>query len=104
MSDQMYDRLKWIAQIALPALGTLYWALSDIWGLPCAEQVMGTVMALDVFLGALLGISTAQYYRVRKEKEEVYGSVLRDVRLKGVEQRDEGRTGPCGGGAGDRIP
>lgn len=61
MSNRMYDILKYIAQIVLPALGTLYFALSTIWGLPYGEQVVGTITAIDAFLGALLGISTAQY-------------------------------------------
>lgn len=64
MKNQTYDLLKWIAQIVLPALGTLYFALSSIWGLPYGEQIVGTITALDAFLGALLGISSAQY---RKE-------------------------------------
>ena len=61
MSNKVYDVLKYIAQIVLPALGTLYFALSTIWGLPYGEQVVGTITAIDAFLGALLGISTAQY-------------------------------------------
>lgn len=61
MSDKMYDVLKWIAQILLPAIGTLYFALAQIWGLPFAEQIVGTITALDCFLGAILGISTAVY-------------------------------------------
>lgn len=61
MSNKTYDILKYIAQIVLPALGTLYFALSTIWGLPYGEQVVGTITAIDAFLGALLGISAAQY-------------------------------------------
>lgn len=61
ISNRTYDILKYIAQIVLPALGTLYFALSTIWGLPYGEQVVGTITAIDAFLGALLGISTAQY-------------------------------------------
>lgn len=61
MSNKMYDTLKWIAQILLPAIGTLYFALAQIWGLPFAEQIVGTITALDCFLGAILGISTAVY-------------------------------------------
>lgn len=66
MSNSVYDALKFIAQILLPAIGTLYFALARIWELPLAEQVVGTITAVDAFLGALLGISTAQY---RKESE-----------------------------------
>lgn len=61
MSDKIYDILKWVALIFIPALGTLYFALSAIWGLPYGEQIVGTLTAVDTFLGALLGISTYQY-------------------------------------------
>ena len=61
LSNETYDVLKWIAQIFLPALGTLYFALASIWGLPFGEQVVGTITAVDAFLGALLQISTINY-------------------------------------------
>lgn len=61
LSNKMYDILKWIAQIALPALATLYAALAGIWGFPYGEQIVGTISAVDIFLGALLQISSAQY-------------------------------------------
>ena len=61
MSNKVYDTLKWIAQILLPALGTLYYAVAKIWGLPYVEEIVGTITAVDLFLGALLGISTIQY-------------------------------------------
>lgn len=61
MSNKLYDVLKYIAQIALPAIGALYFALSQIWGLPYGEEVVGTITAVDAFLGALLGISTMLY-------------------------------------------
>ena len=51
MSNKVYEVLKWIAQYLLPALGTLYFALADTWGLPFAEEVVGTVVAVDTFLG-----------------------------------------------------
>lgn len=63
MSDGVYDVLKFIAQILLPAIGTLYFALAQIWDLPLAEEIVGTITAIDAFLGALLGISTAQYHK-----------------------------------------
>jgi len=63
MSNKTFDFLKWVAQILLPALGTLYFALAGIWGLPFAEEIVGTIVALDTFLGALLGISTSIYKR-----------------------------------------
>lgn len=60
-SNETYDLLKWIAQYLLPAAGTLYFALAGIWGFPFGEQVVGTIAAVDTFLGVVLGISTAQY-------------------------------------------
>lgn len=62
LSNKAYDILKYIAQIVLPAVGTLYFALSGIWGLPYGEQIVGTVTAVDAFLGALLKISSDNYY------------------------------------------
>ena len=61
MSNKVYDVLKWIAMYFLPAFGTLYFALSGIWNLPYGEQVVGTITAVDTFLGVILGISNAQY-------------------------------------------
>ena len=61
MSNRVYDVLKFIAQILLPAIGTLYFALAKIWGFPYAAEIVGTISAVDAFLGALLGISTMQY-------------------------------------------
>lgn len=61
MSNQTYDLLVWIAQIVLPGMGTLYAALAGIWGFPYGEQIVGTITAVDVFLGTLLKISNAQY-------------------------------------------
>lgn len=60
-NEKTYNALKWIALYLLPALGTLYFALSGIWGLPYGEQVVGTITAFDTFLGVLLGISSANY-------------------------------------------
>ena len=61
MSDKVYNTLKWIAMYLLPALGTLYFALAGIWGLPYGEQIVGTITAIDTFLGVILGISNSQY-------------------------------------------
>ena len=61
MSNKMYDVLKWIAMVFLPAVATLYFALAGIWGFPYGEEVVGTITAADTFLGVLLGISSAQY-------------------------------------------
>lgn len=70
MSDKVYDVLKFIAQIVLPALGTLYFALAKIWGFPYAAEIVGTISAVDAFLGALLGISTAQYNKQQQTDGE----------------------------------
>ncbi len=67
LSNKVYDVLKWVAQLLLPALGTLYFALAGIWGFPYGEQIIGTITAVDVFLGVILGISSANY---NKDKEE----------------------------------
>ena len=61
MSNSTYDILKKIAQVWLPAIGTLYFALARIWNLPFAEEIVGSLTAIDAFLGAILGISTAIY-------------------------------------------
>ena len=59
--NKVYDTLKYVAQVVLPSVGTLYFALAGIWGLPFGEEIVGTITAIDAFLGALLMISTSQY-------------------------------------------
>lgn len=61
MSNKAYNIIKWIVVIVLPSLGTLYFALAGIWGLPYGEEIVGTITAIDTFLGAVMMISTAQY-------------------------------------------
>lgn len=61
MTDEVYDILKFIAQIVLPAAGTLYFALANLWGWPYSEQIVGTITAVDAFLGAILKISTKTF-------------------------------------------
>ena len=63
MSDKLYNILKAIAQYVLPALATLYFAVASIWNLPYATEVVGTITAIDAFIGALIGVSSAQYYK-----------------------------------------
>lgn len=63
LPEAWYELLTWIAQIILPALATLYGALAVIWGFPYGEQVVATIMAVDTFLGMLLGFSTAQFHK-----------------------------------------
>lgn len=70
MSDKVYDSLKWIALILIPAIGTLYFALAGIWGFPYAEAIVGTLTAVDTFLGAILGISTSMYKKNQNESND----------------------------------
>lgn len=70
MNNNTYDVLKFIAQIVLPAIGTLYFALASIWGLPYGEQIVGTITAVDAFLGALLGLSTVKYNKLNEESKK----------------------------------
>lgn len=70
MSNKVYDVLKYVAQIVLPALATLYFAIAQIWGLPYGEQIVGTITAVDAFLGAILRISTIQYEKLEEEGKD----------------------------------
>lgn len=67
LNNKVYDILKWIAQLVLPAFGALYFALAGIWGFPYGEEVVGTVAALNAFLGIILGISTTTYNKSKKD-------------------------------------
>lgn len=69
-TNKVYDVCKFIAQVVLPALGTLYYAIATIWQLPYAEEIVGTIMAVDAFMGAVLGISTMVY---NKKLKAYYG-------------------------------
>ena len=80
LSSKTYDRLKQLAQIGLPALGTLYFALSQIWGLPNGDKVVGTIVAIDAFLGIVLGYSSKSY---NKSQSKYDGTIE-------VEQTNEG--------------
>ena len=72
MNNKTYDILKFVAQIVLPALGTLYFALAGIWGFPYGEEIVGTITAIDAFLGAILGLSSVKYY---KDGKDVVGTL-----------------------------
>jgi hypothetical protein len=61
LKNKTYDIVKYIAQIVLPAVATFYFALAGLWGLPYADQIVGTITALDTFLGALLHVSSNKY-------------------------------------------
>lgn len=66
MDNKVYDILKWVALVVLPAIATLYTALAGVWGLPFAEEIPATITAVDLFLGALLGVSSVKYNREGK--------------------------------------
>ena len=67
MSNKAYDILKWIALIALDAIGLFYSTLATIWNLPYGDAVLKTTAALAVLLGTLIGVSSAQYKKTRVE-------------------------------------
>lgn len=72
LNDKTYDILSWVGKIVLPALAVLYTTLGNTWGLPYVEQIPATIMAVDVFLNALLGISSNAYYKDKlKQNTEV---------------------------------
>lgn len=61
LSDAVYGKLKWLIVVVIPAVGTLYFALAKIWSLPAGEQILGSLLALQAFLGVIFAISTSQY-------------------------------------------
>ena len=63
MSDKLYNILKWISQLVLPGLGTLYFTLAGIWGFPYGEEIVGTITAVVTFLNVILKISSNNYYK-----------------------------------------
>ena len=71
LSNKAYNILKWIAQYLLPAAGTLYFAIASIWNLPYGEEIVGTITAVDAFLGVILGLSSAQYNKTQSDEETV---------------------------------
>lgn len=77
MSNKTYDVLKRIVQYILPALGTLYFTLASIWGFPYGEEIVGTISAVDLFLGVALGISTAQYNKEDEKTDKIFKSINR---------------------------
>ena len=66
MSDKLYNILKWISQLVLPGLGTLYFTLAGIWGFPYGEEIVGTITAVVTFLNVILKISSNNYYKNRE--------------------------------------
>lgn len=71
MNSKVYDVLKWVAMIVLPALATLYLGLSNVWGLPYGEEISTTITLVNTFLGAVLMISNTQYKKRVDADEDV---------------------------------
>lgn len=69
-NDRIYQILKWICLVCLPAIATLWFALGKIWGFPYLAEVEGTIIAIDTFLGALIGVSTISYNKKIGEKND----------------------------------
>lgn len=67
MSNKAYDVLKWIALVALDAVGVFYKTIATIWGLPLGDEVLATCAALSLLLGTLIGVSSAQYNKTITE-------------------------------------
>ena len=85
MSNKLYDILKWVALILLPALGTLYFTLAGIWGFPYGEQIVGTITAIDTFLGVCLGISTINY---NNEQNQLKQDEMENEEIEIVEEEE----------------
>ena len=75
LSNRTYDILKWLVCIVIPALTTAYVGLAAIWGFPYAEEVAKTSAVICTLLGAILGISTAQYNQLQGKHEPTYGKM-----------------------------
>ena len=93
MSDKTYDTLKYVAQIVLPALATLYFALAQIWGLPWAAEIVGTITAIDTFMGVLLRISTNGYNKDMQDPEYLNVKRQQDERIQSGEFEGKDYTG-----------
>lgn len=94
LPDKVYDTLRYVSNYVLPGLGTLYFALAQIWGFPYGQQVVGTITALVTFLNVLLGASTVTYNQqneimaLRKENTEL-GIQLRNLELAMEEEEHD---------------
>ena len=71
INSKVYDVMKYITMVVLPALTTLWLAVGSIWGLPYVEPIGATLSAITVFLGAILGISTSLYNIREQRKDEL---------------------------------
>ena len=73
-NNKVYDIFKWIALIALPATATLWFTVAKIWGLPYIAEITGTLVAIDTFIGALIGVSNIQYQLKEGTEDEQLGN------------------------------
>ena len=89
LNNKIYDILKYIAQIVLPALATLYLALAGIWNLPYGEAISGTVMAIDTFLGAILMLSSTKYNKKGEQYMEDNEEIVETMELAEQDNRGE---------------
>lgn len=74
LSDTAYDIIKWLSLVFFNAVGVLYKTLAAVWGLPFGEEVLTTCAAIALFLGGLIGVSTAQYNKEKADDTRVYSS------------------------------
>lgn len=83
LTNRLYDSLKFIAQILLPALGAMYYGLAQVWGLPHPDEIVGTVTIVDTFLGVVLGLSSSAYH---KSDAKYDGAIVVEQDEGGVKQ------------------
>jgi hypothetical protein len=89
ITGKLYDTLKFLAQIAFPALGTAYFTLAQIWGLPAAEEVVGTIVVVDTFRGVILGLSSNAYEKSDAKFDGTVGVIETADKLSYVLNLDE---------------
>lgn len=90
LNNSMYDVMKWIVTLVLPALGTLYFTLSQIWGLPYGEEVVGTLTAISLFLGTILKISSSNY----SSENEIAETDTQDDEVESLDEDEEDEEEP----------
>lgn len=96
LSNNLYDVTKRVVTMGLPALGTLYFTISSIWGLPYADEIVGSIAALTVFLGVVINISTANYNAnddrfdgMVEVEEDPYGNKTMSLALTKIENPED---------------
>jgi len=78
-SNKTFDALKWVAIVGLPALVAFIAKLFNVWGIPYGEQIADTIAAIQLFLGALLGVSTIQYDRAKAKQAESEAQEMKNI-------------------------